>query len=247
MDVDGVLVFRGVPYPGAKETIDYLKEKGLILRFVTNSTLKSRKSCAERLRRSGFNIEDEEVITASYATASYLRKINPRSCWILLEGEGFEEFNDIPQDSENPEYVVMGDYRDKFTFSNMNKALRLLLKGSKLIGMSQELVDTSLGSIELNVGSWVRMLEKASGTKATYIGKPNPFMFELALESMGLGKEEVVMVGDNLTTDVLGARNVGIKSVLVKTGEFTEADLNYEITPDFICGSLRDVAHILEL
>ena len=245
-DVDGVLTFQGKIYPGAVETVNVLREKGMILRFVTNSTLKSRKSCAERLQKKGFSIVKEEVITASYATAVYLKEVTPRSCWVLLEREGFAEFKEFNHDSENPEYVVVGDYRDKFTFETMNKALRLLLKGAKLIGMSPELIDASMGDFELNVGSWAKMLERASRAQAVYIGKPSPYMFELALKSMKLDKNEVVMVGDKVSTDILGAQNVGIKSILVKTGEFTEKDLDSGINPDFICDSIEDIVDILE-
>ena len=243
-DVDGVLTFQGKTYPGAVEIIDLLKEKGIKIRFVTNSTLKSKKSCAERLREQGFAAKDEEVITASYATAVYLREVNPRSCWVLLEREGFNEFKEFQHDTENPEYVVVGDYREKFTFDTMNKALRLLLKGAKLIGMSPELIDASMGDYELNVGSWAEMLEKASGVEAVYIGKPGQYMFELALKSMGVDKKDVIMVGDKVSTDVVGAQNMGIKTILVKTGEFDEKDL-VNGSPDFVCGSIEDIVEIL--
>jgi len=83
-DIDGVLEFQGKVCPGAIETVDVLRDKGIVLRFLTNSTLKSRESCAERLRKAGFRIFREEVITASYATAVYLEELDPRSCWIML-------------------------------------------------------------------------------------------------------------------------------------------------------------------
>ena len=244
-DVDGVLTFQGKTYPGAVNTLNLLKEKGITLKCVTNSTLKSRKSCAEKLERAGFSITPEEVITASYATAVYLKEINPRSCWILLAGDGCTEFTEFYQETQNPEYIVVGDYRDKFTFENMNKALRLLLKGSKLIGMSPELIDASMGDFELNVGSWAKMLEVASGVQAVYIGKPSSYIFELALKSMNLRKNDVIMVGDKVSTDVKGAQSVGIKSLLIKTGEFSEKDLDEGITPDFICDSITDIPDIL--
>ncbi|KYK36266.1 MAG: HAD-IIA family hydrolase [Theionarchaea archaeon] len=245
-DVDGVLTFQGRTIPGAVETINLLREKGIVLRFLTNSTLKSRLSCAFKLQKAGFCITKEEVITASYATAVYLRKIKPKSCWVLLEREGFNEFKDFNYNDENPEYVVVGDYRDGFNFTNMNKALKLLLKGAKLIGMSPELIDSSMGDYELNVGSWAKMLERASGVEAVYIGKPSSYMFELVLESMELRKGEVVMVGDKVSTDIVGAHNVGITTILVKTGEFTEKDLENEVTPDFICNSVADSVDILD-
>jgi len=244
-DIDGVLEFKGEVYPGAIETIDLLRDKGIVLRFLTNSTLKSRASCARRLRESGFKIIDEEVITASYATAMYLDGMKPRSCWIMVEREGFNEFLDFYQDTENPEYVVIGDNRSKFDFEHLNKALRMLLKGAKLIGMQSELIDSSMGEVELNVGSWVGMLERASGVKATYIGKPNPYVFELTLRTMGLDKSEVIMVGDRVSTDVRGANEFGIKSLLLRTGEFIEKDLDCDVEPDFIFDTISDLLTIL--
>lgn len=244
-DIDGVLEFQGEVYPGAIETIDLLRNKGIVLRFLTNSTLKSRASCARRLRESGFEIFDEEVITASYATARYLDGLKPSSCRVMVEREGSDEFLCFYQDTENPEYIVIGDNRSKFDFEHLNKALRLLLKGAKLIGMQSELIDLSMGEVELNVGSWVEMLERASGVKATYIGKPNPYVFELTLKKMGLDKSEVIMVGDRVSTDVRGANEFGIRSLLLKTGEFKEQDLDCNIKPDFIFDTISDVLTIL--
>jgi NagD protein len=244
-DIDGVLMYQGKVCAGAIETIGTLREKGIVLRFLTNSTLNSRRSYAEKLSQAGIDIYSEEVITASYATAVYLSRINPTSCWIMLERAGLEEFKGFQQDRENPEYVVIGDNRSRFDFQHLNQALRLLMKGSKLIGMIPELVDTSLGEIELNVGSWVRMLESASGTKATYIGKPGLFMFELTLNTMNLDRSAVAMVGDRVSTDVRGARRCGLIPVLLTTGEFDEKDLEGDVQPDFVFDSIQDVLTIV--
>jgi inorganic pyrophosphatase len=245
-DIDGVIEFRGKVYTQAVETIHTLRKKGLVLRFLTNSTLKNRVSSAARLQNAGMILDPSEVITASFATATYLRDLKPRSCWILLEREGIQEFEGIVIDANNPEYIVIGDYQGKFNFENLNKALRLLIKGAKLIGMISELVDTTTGEIELNVGSWVRMLETASGVEATYIGKPNPYMFELTLKSMQLDKSEVVMVGDQLGTDILGANRVGIKSILLTTGEYTNRNLECNAKPDFVFSSLEQILSLFQ-
>jgi HAD superfamily hydrolase (TIGR01458 family) len=245
-DIDGVLEFQGSVYPGAIETVDALRGRGIALRFLTNSTLKSRASCTAKLREAGFQVFYEQVITASYATAVYLGKLKPRSCWIMLEREGLDEFRDFYQDTENPEYIVVGDNRSRFDFEHMNKALRLLLGGAKLIGMIPELVDTSMGEAELNVGSWVGMLERASGVKATYVGKPNAHVFELALRSMGLGKDEVVMVGDRVSTDIKGAKDFGMRAVLLRTGEFEGPDLASGVEPDFVFDSIQEVLSVFE-
>ena len=240
-DVDGVLEWRGEVCPGAVDTINALRRRGMVLRFLTNSTLKSRHSCAERLRRAGFRILDEEVITALYATTEYLRGLSPRSCWVMLEREGLDEFKDLRQDTENPEYIVIGDNRSKFDFDHLNKALRLLLNGAKLISMQGELVDRSLGEPELHVGSWAGMLERAAGVEAVYLGKPSSYVFDLALKTMGLEKSKVVMVGDKVSTDIVGAKNSGLRSVLLKVGEFDERELLAGVEPDWMLDSITEV------
>jgi len=243
-DIDGVLQYQGKVYPGAIETIKFLHDQGVRLRFLTNSTLKSRASCAEKLKRSGFQVSPEDVITASSAAASYLRGIKPKSCWVMLEREGLDEFREFVWDTENPEWLVVGDNRSQFNFDVLNRALGALKKGARLMGMQSDLIDSSMGSLELNVGSWVGMLERAAGVSAIYIGKPNATIFELGLQSLGLEKEDVLMIGDRVSTDVEGANKFGIRSLLVKTGEFDAKDLGLGIRPDIICDSIQDIPRL---
>ena len=240
-DIDGVLEFQGKAYPGAVELLDVLRRKGVIIRILTNSTLKSRMHCTTRLTQLGFQIFENEVITASYATAKYLKTLNPRSCWVMLKGKGLDEFRDFRCDTDNPQYIVLGDYRDGFNFENMNKVLSLLLKGSKLIVMIPEKVDHSLGGVELTVGAYGKMLEDAAQITATWIGKPNKYMFEVALDTMKVDRRRVLMVGDRVSTDVQGAKAAGIKSVLVKTGEFKESDLTGNVQPDYVVETVADI------
>jgi HAD superfamily hydrolase (TIGR01458 family) len=223
-DIGGVLEFKGRAYPGAPELLDFLRRKGIMIRILTNSTLKGRKHCTEKLIQRGFHIRQEEVITASYATAKYLKTLNPKSCWVMLNGKGIEEFEGLHCDPDSPEYIVVGDYRKGFNFENMNRALKLLLAGSKLIVMIPEKVDHSLGRVELTVGAYGKMLEDAAGIEATWIGKPNKYIFEVTLDTLEIDRKNVLMVGDQVATDIIGARAAGIKSVLVKTGEFKESE-----------------------
>ena len=240
-DIDGVLEFQGQAYPGAPELLDFLRRQGILIRILTNSTLKSRKHCTEKLIQHGFHLRQEEVITASYATAKYLKSLNPKSCWVMLNGKGIEEFEGLHFDPHSPEYIVVGDYREGFNFENMNKALKLLLAGSKLIVMIPEKVDHSLGGVELTVGAYGKMLEDAAGIAATWIGKPNKYIFEVTLETLEVDRKDVLMVGDRVATDIIGAKAAGIKSVLVKTGEFKERDLDGDVQPDYIVDAVRDI------
>lgn len=240
-DIDGVLEFQGQAYPGAVELLEFLRNKGVVIRVISNSTLKSRQVCTEKLNRHGFGVTEAEVITASWATARYLKTLTPKSCWVMLKGKGLDEFKEFNMDDESPEYIVLGDFREEFKFENMNKALKLLLQGTKLIVMIPEKVDHSLGGVELTVGAYGRMLEDAARIKATYIGKPSTYMFDIAIDSMGIDRTEVLMVGDRVSTDIIGARQAGMPSVLVKTGEFKPDDLEGDIQPDFIVETVGDI------
>jgi ribonucleotide monophosphatase NagD (HAD superfamily) len=107
--------------------------------------------------------------------------------------------------------------------------------------MIGEIIDYSQGSLELNVGSWVRLLERASGVPALIIGKPSPFGFELALESMNLDRKQVVVVGDQLGTDIRGAQGVGLASILVRSGEYAITPEDADVKADLEVSAFSDV------
>jgi len=114
-----------------------------------------------------------------------------------------------------------------------------------LIVMIPEIIDNSMGELELTVGAYGKMLEEAANIKATYIGKPNRYVFKIALNTMeATERNKILMVGDKLSTDISGARNVGLKTALVKTGEFRESDLESPVTPDYIFDSVCEVGEL---
>lgn len=244
-DVSGVLEFQGAIYPGVIELLSLLRERGITVRLLSNSTLQSRRSYSEILSRKGFIINEDEVITASFATARYLESLQPRSCWVWLKGKGRDEFKKFFQTEKDPEYIVLGDFREGFNFHNLNRAAELILNGSRLIVMITEMIDHSLGKVELTVGAYGRMLEEATGTRTIYVGKPHKYIFDMALRTMDLDPDQVLMVGDKVSTDIRGAANAGIKSILVKTGEFRESDLKKGIKPDYIRASITEVTNLL--
>ena len=157
-DSDGVLTYQGNVFDGAIELFDLLIRNKVPYQILTNSTLQSRRSCARRMREKGFPITWRQVITASYATACYLRQRNPRSIHLMLEGEGREEFQGFVLDEQKPQYLVLGDCRDGFNFRNLNGALRILSGGAGFIVMIPEITDSSLGSLELTAGAYGGML-----------------------------------------------------------------------------------------
>ena len=93
---------------------------------------------------------------------------------------------------------------------------------------------------ELDGGAYLAGLEEAAGVTATICGKPSAAFFEAALGSLGVPASSAAMVGDDIASDVEGARAAGLIGVLVRTGKFRESDLN-KGTPDVVLGSFADV------
>ena len=98
-----------------------------------------------------------------------------------------------------------------------------------------------------DTGAFVALLEFASNKTATVIGKPSRLFFEMALKDLELSPAEVLMIGDDVESDIVGASNVNIQTCLVQTGKFREMDLkNSAIKPDHILPSIKYLKDLLK-
>lgn len=137
---------------------------------------------------------------------------------------------------------MVADAHKNFHFDTMNQAFRHLEEGAELIGAARSrYFKDSDGKLTIGTGSWITALEFASGKEATIIGKPSPSFFHKVADSLGLDPHEVLMVGDDIISDIGGAQQAGFKTALVKTGKFKESDLMSEIKPDIIIESFADL------
>lgn len=262
LDVYGVLEFKGAPCDGAIEFIDVLNERNIPYRLLTNSTLQSRRSMAEKMQKLGFQVEAKHLVTASSATASWLMEQQAKSCRVIIDGKGLEEFEKLPQgclleglvpgqvlrEDELPEYIVLGDAREGFTFANINVLYRQLMAGATLVMMIPNVTSVEKTGPEITVGGYGAMLELASGKPAVRIGKPAPIMFEIALHELGLSSQDVLMVGDNAHVDTAGAKAVGMASALVRSGEFYEprtGKTRANMQPEFLITRVNEVLVLL--
>jgi HAD superfamily hydrolase (TIGR01450 family) len=141
IDVDGVLHIDGVVVPGAVDAVNALRARGVPFRLLTNTTVRSRASLGALLRELGFDIADDEIITAPVATAAYLRRRFPgQPCYPIVKGDVLDDFDGVPF-SEGPDarVVVIGGAEEGFSYAAMNHAFRLLLAGAKLVAMHRNL------------------------------------------------------------------------------------------------------------
>ncbi len=246
LDMDGVLALSFEPLPGAVETLAWIRRRGIPLRIVTNTTTHTRADLAGTLRAGGFDLEADEIVTAVVGTAAYLRAHHPGARVLLLtDGDARADLDGVTvvAPGEEADVVVLGGASDGFTYANLNHVFRLVMDGAALVGMHRNLYWRTAGGLELDGGAYLAGLEEAAGVRATVCGKPSSAFFEAALSLLGVAKEQVAMVGDDIVNDVLGAQACGLTGVLVRTGKFMEADLA-KGTPDHVLDTFSDLPEL---
>ena len=207
--------------------------------------MKSRVNLQKKLHRFGIEVSEEEIFTSVYAAVLYIQKSGKNKCHLLLMDDAKKEFADFDQKSDSPDFVVVGDLGDDLSFETVNKAFQKLLSGAELIALQKNRYWLSDKGYTLDAGAWVAMLEFAANKKGQVIGKPSPHFFALALNDLSLSPESVVMIGDDIESDIGGASRMGVRGVLVKTGKYLPSDLDRkDIRPWKTIDSIRDVRNI---
>jgi HAD superfamily hydrolase (TIGR01458 family) len=239
VDLDGTLYVGGEPVEGAREAVGKLKAGGLELRYVTNTTRRPRREVAEHLISLGFEVKEAEIFTPARAAAGL---IGDRSCFPLVDESLLEDLHGITLTEDRPDYVLVGDLGEGFTYERLTAAFRCLMAGADLIALQRNRYWRREDGLALDAGPFVAALEYASDKSATVVGKPERSFFRLALEDLGLPSREVAMVGDDAEADVAGARAAGLRGIQVRTGKHR---LGEEGAPDLTLDSVAALPEAL--
>lgn len=221
LDISGVLIVGEEAIPGAVHAVQKIKTAGLKCLFVTNTTRKTPKMIWESLRKFGFQIDREEIFTASEAALTYLQQKNLRP-HLLIHKNLLPEFSHL--NTKNPNAVVVGDAEEGFNYKNLNDAFRYLMDGAELIGLGKSRYFKYGDNLYLDSGPFIDALEFATGKKAVITGKPSKTFFTTAVKKLGLKPSECVMIGDDVESDILAALDSGLEAILVKIGKFRPED-----------------------
>ena len=224
LDISGVLYLGNQPLPGAIQALEHLAQTGRPYRLLTNTSRNSSHQVVEKLQRMGFPIDANVVLTAPLAIRAYLQKhdLTPQ---LIIHPALASEFSG--RFKGRPNAVVVCDAGEHFTYDALNKAFQHLMTGAPLLAVGDNrYFRTEDGALHLDVGPFIRALAYAAGVDPIYLGKPAPAFFQMACETMGLPPGEVLMIGDDVEADILGALNAGLKAALVKTGKYQPGDEN---------------------
>ena len=266
LDLDGVLVLAGKAIPGAPAAMDALDRLAIPYLLVTNTSLVSRVSLAAWGRSVGFSTPPDRLQSALSASAALVRvEYGDRPVYVIASDDARAEFEGLKvvdgagADAAPGEVaaVVLGDSPDQLTKANLDRAFRLVRGGAELIGMHRNPWWITPEGPTLDAGAFLVALEWATGRKARIVGKPSPAFFRVAIERLAaeaaargeprLRRHDLVMVGDDVGSDIGGARRAGMRTVFVRSGKHGDAELTAAAkgprgyVPDAVAPSLVEV------
>ncbi|MFV1980474.1 MAG: TIGR01458 family HAD-type hydrolase, partial [Rhodothermia bacterium] len=252
VDLDGVLYVGDEVIPGAAESLERIKSAGYPIRGVTNTTTKSTATLGRRLASLGLPLAPDEIVNAPRAAVQYLRTLDSPTVRLVLSDDAaseFDEFAVAESGSESrPDVIVIGDVGPAWDYRLLSELFGHLIEGAALVALHKGRYYQGPDGLILDIGGFVSALEYAASVEAVVIGKPSPRFFQLAVSDMGLEPDEVVMIGDDIESDVGGAQRAGLRGILVKTGKYRDHLVEKSaVMPDMIIESIADLPRFLGL
>lgn len=244
IDLDGTIYRGSEPIPAGRRFVEQLQARQIPFLFLTNNTTKTPETVANRLANEfSIHVGPETVYTATLATIDYLNDANKGKKVYVIGEPGLIEpilVAGYVWEEETPDYVVVGLDTD-VTYEKFVVATLAIQKGATFIGTNPDKnIPTERGLLP-GAGSVIAMIEASTQQKAIYIGKPEAIIMEKAVETLGMEKANVLMVGDNYTTDILAGINNGIDTLLVLSGFTQKADVpTLPVPPTYLVDSLDE-------
>jgi NagD protein len=244
IDMDGVIYHGNKLLPGVKEFVRWLKEDNKKFVFLTNSSERTPKELKEKLNRLGIQVDIPVFYTSALATAMFLSSQKPKgSAFIIGEAGLINALYNVGYTMNNvdPDYVVMGETRT-YSYEKIEHAVNLVLKGAKLIGTNPDLTGPIENGIAPATKSLIAPIELATGRDAYFVGKPNPLMMRNALKKIGCTREESIIIGDRMDTDIVAGIESEIDTCLVLSG-ITDREnmMKFAYTPHFVLDGVADI------
>lgn len=243
IDLDGVLYVEDEPIDGAVDAVRRLRDGSMPLRFVTNTTARSRDQTFDKLARLGIEVVDEELVTPAALAVGHCRDRGHRRVALVMNDEVKRDFAGLEAvASGHVDAVIVGDLGPAFGYDVLNQAFRQVMDGAELIALQKNRYWMRSDGLSLDVGPFVAAIEFATGAAAYVVGKPARGFFTQVLAGLGVGAQAAAMVGDDIESDIGGARDAGLAAILVRTGKYRDDQVRESgIEPTRVVDSIADV------
>ncbi len=243
-DMDGVIYHGNKILPGVHEFVNWLIDSKKQFLFLTNSSERSPKELAQKLARMGLDVSADHFYTSALATASFLASQCPGGSVYAIGEPGLVNAlyeAGLSMNDYNPDYVVFGESRS-FNYEKIEKAVRLIQNGAKLIGTNTDLTAPGENGIIPACRALISPIELTTGQRAYYIGKPNPLIMRHALKKLNAHREDTAIIGDRMDTDIISGIESELDTVLVLSGVTSREDLRlFPYRPKFILNGVGDI------
>ena len=244
IDMDGVIYHGNLLLPGVTEFLAWLENSGKKYLFLTNSPERTPKELHEKLGRLGINVGEDHFYTSALATASFLANQKPNGSAYIIGDAGLIHAMysaGYTMNNVNPDYVVVGDTHS-YNFEKIELAVNLVIRGAKLIGTNPDVSGPVENGITPSTKALIAPIEIATGKKAYYVGKPNPLMMRIALRRLGVKREDAIVIGDRMDTDVICGLESEIDTLLVLSGISDRKTIDqFPYRPQYILNGVKDL------
>jgi len=245
IDMDGVLYLGDQPMPRLKEFFAFLRERAIHFILATNNSTRNPQEYVEKLAGMGVTVSPTEILTSGQAAARYLAREYPRGTRVHVFGmpalkqaitdEGF-----ILADEDV--VLVVASMDRQVTYEKLKKATLLIRGGARFIATNLDPTNPSIEGLIPGTGMMIAALQTASGVVPTAIGKPEPTMYELAMEQMDAHPATTAVIGDRVDTDILGGKRAGLFTICVLSGSSNKDEAEAGES-DLIFTDIADILH----
>ena len=248
-DIDGTIALGDSLLPGSAEFFREIKKRGGQFVFITNNSTKSIADYIKKFRQMGVSTDPRNFVTASTASASWLQQhaagkiiyvLGTRSLILELEGHGIR----VTTNPDDPDIsFVLAAYDSELTYQKLSDTCRILqTRPVTFLATNPDLVCPVPFGYVPDCGSICQMITNATGQVPRYIGKPSTDMVDMALRENPFSKEETLVVGDRLYTDIACGNAAGVETALVLTGEARRTDTQiHTYPPTYIFDSVKEL------
>lgn len=248
LDMDGTVYLGGKLLPGSLEFLQYVRQSGRDVLFLTNNSSRSTLYYAEKLTKMGWPAAPEDILTSGMATAAYIHSLQPKARIFLVGTPDlvaeFERWEFTITDS-SPDYVVLG-FDTTLTYQKLETACRLITDGVPYIATHPDINCPTENGYIPDCGSMIALIRESTGKTPKVIGKPNREIIEAVFSRKNYQPEQMAMVGDRLYTDIATAKNAGIAGILVLSGETKREQLAQSaVKPDYVFANLGELFQTL--
>lgn len=247
LDMDGTIYNENQIFEGTLDFLKQIRQSGGRYIFITNNSSRSVADYVKKVTAMGIDAGPEDFYTSSQATAMYIQEHYPgqtvycmgtRSLVQELRESGLSVVTE-PDDTAS---VVLIGFDTENTSEKIRNTCIMLGKDVAYLATNPDLVcPVSFGFIP-DCGSMSIMLKNATGKEPFFIGKPQPIMVDCVLKNTGCSRQDAVIVGDRLYTDIATGTNAGVDTICVLSGEASMEDIReWDGEPTWIFQDVKEI------